>query len=113
MISGPSPPPPLPQENCPSVRVGVCIKVRGSFRVGGKPDNYSKENCPLVRVRVRPPSVRFSSFIYTSNQTPHFSSTNQEGNKRSSLDYKLVELLLHGKTASYINNITNISCVDI
>ena len=60
-----------------------------------------------------PPSSRFSSFIYTSNQTPHFSSTNQEGNKRSSLDYKLVELLLHLKTASYINNICNISCVSL
>ena len=59
-----------------------------------------------------PPSGRFSSFIYTSNQTPHFSSTNQEGNKRSSLDYKLVELLLHLKTASYINNICNIFCVN-
>ena len=33
--------------------------------------------------------------------------------KRSSLDYKLAELLLHLKTASYINNICNIFCVDI
>ena len=47
------------------------------------------------------------------HQTPHFSSTNQVGNKRSSLDYNLVELLLHLKTASYINNICNNSCVDI
>ena len=31
----------------------------------------------------------------------------------SSLRYKLVELLLYLKTASYINNISNISCVDI
>ena len=59
------------------------------------------------------PSGRFSSFIYTSYQTPHFSSTNQEGNKRNSWDYKLVELLLHLKTASYINNISNISWIDI
>ena len=32
-----------------------------------------------------------------SDQTPNFSSTNQEGNKKSSLDYKLTELLLHLK----------------
>ena len=32
--------------------------------------------------------------------------------RRSSLGYKLVELLLHLKRASYINNICNISCAD-
>ena len=58
------------------------------------------------------PSGSFSSFIYTLNQTPHFFSTNQEGNKKSSVYYKLVELLLHLETASYINSISNISCVD-
>ena len=29
----------LPEENCPSVRVGVWVKVRVSFGVGGQPDN--------------------------------------------------------------------------
>ena len=57
--------------------------------------------------------VSFRHQIKQSNQTPHFSSTNQVGKKRSSLDYKLVERLLHLKTASYINNICNNSCVDI
>ena len=33
--------------------------------------------------------------------------------RRSSFHYKLVELLLHLKNASYINNICNIFCVDI
>ena len=33
--------------------------------------------------------------------------------RRSSFDYKLVELLLHLKNASYINNICNIFCADI
>ena len=36
---------------------------------------------------------------FVSNQTPNFSSTNQEGNKSRSLDYKLLELLLQLKTA--------------
>ena len=35
------------------------------------------------------------------NQTLHFSSTNQEGNKRISLDYKLMELLLHLKDCQH------------
>ena len=43
------------------------------------------------------PSSRFLDLI--SNQTPNFFSTNQEGNNKSSLDYKLAELLLHLKTA--------------
>ena len=60
-----------------------------------------------------PPSGRFSSLIQTSNQTPHFSSTNQVGNMGSSLDYKLVKLLLHLKTVSYINKICNNSSVNI
>ena len=60
-----------------------------------------------------PPSGRLSCLIQTSNQTSHFSSTKQEGSKRSGLDYKLVELLLHLKAVSYINNVSNISCVDI
>ena len=58
-------------------------------------------------------SGTLSYLIQTSNQTSHFSSTKQEGSKLSSLDYKLVELLLHLKAASCINNISNISCVDI
>ena len=28
-----------PEENCPPVKVGVWVKVRVSFRVGGQPDN--------------------------------------------------------------------------
>ena len=28
-----------PEKNCPAVRVGVWVKVRVSFRVGGQPDN--------------------------------------------------------------------------
>ena len=46
----------LPEENCPMVRVGVWIKVRVSFRVGGLERLGSRtispeENCPPVRVR--------------------------------------------------------------
>ena len=37
-------------ENRPSVRVGVWVKVRVSFRVGVQPD--PKENSPPVRDRV-------------------------------------------------------------
>ena len=37
-----------PEENCPTVRVGVWVKVRVSFRVGEQPDNCPEEN----RVRV-------------------------------------------------------------
>ena len=32
----------LPEEKCPPVRVGVWVKVRISFRVGGQPDNYPR-----------------------------------------------------------------------
>ena len=41
--------------NCPlpPFRIGVWVKVRVNFRVGGQPDNSPKENCPLVRVWVR------------------------------------------------------------
>ena len=41
----------------------------------------------------KPPSSRYLGLI--SNQIPIFFSTNQEGNKKSSLDYKLAALLLH------------------
>ena len=45
-----------PEENCPPVRVGVWIKVRVSFRVGGNQTIAPKENSPpppsAVRVRV-------------------------------------------------------------
>ena len=34
------------EENCPPVRVGVWVKVRVSFRVGGQPDN-----CPRGKVQ--------------------------------------------------------------
>ena len=42
----------LSDENCPPVRVGVWVKVRVSFRVGGQPDNCPRRNLPPVRVRV-------------------------------------------------------------
>ena len=42
-------------DNCPPVRVGVWIKVRVSFRVGGQPDNWPREKLPPeVRVGVWP-----------------------------------------------------------
>ena len=44
MVSGQLP----PDENCPQVRVGVWVKVRVTFRVGGQPDN-----CP--RRKLLPP----------------------------------------------------------
>ena len=53
------------------------------------------------------------SFIH---QTKHlFSSTNQKWNKRSSLGYKLVEILLYLRAFTCMTNISNISnsCVDI
>ena len=43
-----------PEENCPPVRVGVWVKVKVGFRVGGG-DNQTialEKNCPSVRVRV-------------------------------------------------------------
>ena len=40
------------QENCPLVRVGIWVKVRVSFRVGGNQIIFPVENCPPVRVRV-------------------------------------------------------------
>ena len=52
-----------------------------------------------------PPSDRLPRLIWISNQTPKFCSTNQEGNKKSSLEYKLAKLLLYLKTATCINNI--------
>ena len=43
-----------PKESCPSVRVGVWIKIRVSFRVGNNQTISPKENCPLVRAKVWP-----------------------------------------------------------
>ena len=44
----------------------------------------------------------------------HFkSNTSQEGNKKSSLDHKLAEHLLHLKTTLYNNNPCNIYCLYI
>ena len=40
------------EENCPPVRVGVLVKVRVSFRVGGNQTIVPEENCPLVWVRI-------------------------------------------------------------
>ena len=34
------------EENCPPVRVGVWVKVRVSFRIGGNQTITPKENCP-------------------------------------------------------------------
>ena len=42
----PTPPHPHPEENCPPVRVGVWVKVRVSFRVGGQPENCPREKLP-------------------------------------------------------------------
>ena len=42
MVSGQLP----PEENCPAVRIGVWVKVKVSFRVGGKPDNCPREKQP-------------------------------------------------------------------
>ena len=53
----------------------------------------------------------YVSFKYQIKK-PNFFSTNEEGNK-SSLDYKLAELLLHLTTATCINNSSSIYCVDI
>ena len=36
----------------PRVRVGVCVKVRISFRVGGNQTIAPEDNCSPVRVRV-------------------------------------------------------------
>ena len=41
-----------PEENCPSVRVEVLVKVRVSSRTGGNKTIAPEENCLLVRVRV-------------------------------------------------------------
>ena len=38
----------LPKENCPPVRVGVLVKVRVIFRVGGQPDNCLRRKLPPV-----------------------------------------------------------------
>ena len=59
-----------------------------------------------------PPYGRFSRLSWISNRTPNFSSTNHEGNKKRSLDYKVREFQLSLKTALYINSICNIYCVD-
>ena len=40
-----------PEENCPPVRIGIWVKVRVSFRVGGKQTTAPEENFPPVRVR--------------------------------------------------------------
>ena len=42
----------LPEENWPPIRVGVWVKVRVSFRVGGNQTIASEENCPAARVTV-------------------------------------------------------------
>ena len=52
-------------------------------------------------------------FNVSSNQTPIFSSSNPERNKKSSLDYKLAELLLYLKPAAYIYNSCKIYWADI
>ena len=35
-----------PEENCPPVKVGVWVKVRVSFSVGGQPDNCLQGKLP-------------------------------------------------------------------
>ena len=51
--------------------------------------------------------------VSSSNQTPFFPSTNTKGNKKKNLDSKIAELILHVKTAIFINNTYNIYYVDI
>ena len=46
--------------------------------------------------------------VSCSNQTPFFPSTNTKGNKKKNLDCKIAELILHVKTAIFINNTYNI-----
>ena len=41
-----------PEENCPLVRVGVWVKVRVSFRVGGDQTIALDKSCPPFRARV-------------------------------------------------------------
>ena len=41
------------------------------------------------------------------NQTRVFSSTNSKGNKKSTLDCKIAELVLHTKTTIFTNNTYN------
>ena len=41
-----------PEENCPLVRVGVWVKVRVRFRVGGDQTIALDKSCPPVRARV-------------------------------------------------------------
>ena len=41
-----------PEENCTPVRIGIRVKVGVSFRVGSNQTITSEENCPTVRVRV-------------------------------------------------------------
>ena len=69
----------------------------------------------LLRVQVTlssPSSGRFPCLIWVSNQTPNFSSINQEGKKKGNLDYKLVELLLDLKPVTYIKTICDTYYVD-
>ena len=42
-----------PEENCPPIRVGIWIKVRVNFRVGGQPHNCFQGKLVKVRVWVR------------------------------------------------------------
>ena len=47
LVSGQLPPfPPPPRGKLPQVRVGVLVKVRVSFRVGGQPDNCPGRKIP-------------------------------------------------------------------
>ena len=39
-----------PEENCPPVRIGVWVKVRVIFRIGGNQTFAPEEKSPLVRV---------------------------------------------------------------
>ena len=50
-ITGKLPSPPPPRKVVPTVRVGVWLTVRVSFRVGGQPDNCPGGKLTPVRVR--------------------------------------------------------------
>ena len=40
------------EENCSPVRIGVWVKVKVSFRVGGQPNIFPRGKYPPSRVRV-------------------------------------------------------------
>ena len=66
-----------PEENCPPVSVGVLVKVRVSFRVGGNQTIAPEKNWPLVRV-----SFWVGGTMKGTNFKIHFSFKNAELKKQ-------------------------------